>query len=280
MNLDFGAILAGIGFSDVVDIAIMSFCIYKAMAFINNSRAAQLAKGLLIIIVAFFVSDFLNFYTFNWILEKLLGVGLIALVVVFQPELRRALEYLGKRQFGNRTYMSRDSINSLVQQIGASVGYFSSIKEGALIVIERDIALTDIAENGTIIDATLSEELLENIFYEGSPLHDGALIIRGDRVHAAGCVLPLTENQTLSRDLGTRHRAGIGVSEVSDAIAVIVSEETGIISTAVDGKLSRFLDLKSVEKLLLSHYMNSDRKSAGFLGVLLPRRKEAEHDEA
>ncbi len=136
-----------------------------------------------------------------------------------------------------------------------AVEYFAAKKEGSIIVIERETALSDIAETGTIIDAELSEELLENIFYKGSPLHDGAVIIRDERILAAGCVLPLTENAGLSKDLGTRHRAGIGISEVSDAIVLIVSEETGIISMATDGKLSRFLDLRTGEKTLLGCYL-------------------------
>ena len=140
-------------------------------------------------------------------------------------------------------------------EIGAAVGYFASIKEGALIVIERDIAVNDVAGNGTIVDARLSQELLENLFYVGSPLHDGAVVIRRDRIYAAGCVLPLTENTNLGKDLGTRHRAGIGISEVTDAIVIIVSEETGIISMAQEGKISRFLDVRTVEKTLLNYYM-------------------------
>ena len=255
MDLNFGAILALIGFSDVVDIVIMSFVIYKLMGFIRDSRAAQLSKGLLFIIGAFFLSDAAHLYTFNWVLARLMNIGLIALVVVFQPELRRGLEYLGKNKLLNRSSIDRESINDIVEQISAAVGYFASIKEGALIVIERDIAVNDIAENGTIIDAKLSQELLENLFYVGSPLHDGAVIIRRDRIYSAGCVLPLTENTNLSKDLGTRHRAGIGISEVTDAIVLIVSEETGIISMAQEGKLSRFLDVRTVEKTLLNYYI-------------------------
>ena len=255
MDLNFGAILAGIGFGDVLDIVLMSFVIYKFLGFIRDSRAAQLTKGLALLVAAFFITDVAHLYTVNWVLGKVMNIGLIALVVVFQPELRRGLEYLGKNKFLHRANMDRDAINELVEQIGAAVGYFASIKEGALIVIERDIAVNDVAGNGTIVDARLSQELLENLFYVGSPLHDGAVVIRRDRIYAAGCVLPLTENTNLGKDLGTRHRAGIGISEVTDAIVIIVSEETGIISMAQEGKISRFLDVRTVEKTLLNYYM-------------------------
>ncbi|MDO5332145.1 MAG: diadenylate cyclase CdaA, partial [Bacillota bacterium] len=188
---------------------------------------------------------------------EVLSIGLIALVVVFQPELRRALEYLGRGKFATKAFsMDVENITGNVNMIVSALDYFSQRKEGAIIVIERETALTDISETGTIVDAKLSEETLENIFYKGSPLHDGAVILRSDRIYAAGCVLPLTSNQNLSKDLGTRHRAGIGMTEVSDAVALIVSEETGIISMAVDGKLNRFLDLKTVEKYLLNMYLN------------------------
>jgi len=250
-------ILAGIDVTDVIDILIMTFLVYKILGFIRSSRAEQLAKGLIIIILAAVVSGICHFYVVNWMLEKVLSVGLIALVVVFQPELRRALEYLGRGKFASKAFsIDVENIQANVDTIVRCVDYFSQRKEGAIMVIERETALLDISETGTIMDAKISEEALENIFYKGSPLHDGAVIIRSDRILAAGCVLPLTSNANLSKELGTRHRAGIGITEISDAVAVIVSEETGIISMAVDGKLNRFLDLKTVEKFLLNMYLN------------------------
>ena len=258
-------ILSGIGFTDVVDVIIISFVVYKLLGFIRMSRAEQLAKGLLILIIASFISDTFNFYTINWLLSKVLDVGLIALVVVFQPELRRGLEYLGRGKFGSKQFsMDKERMKETTDVLVRAVEYFAAMKLGALIVIERETALYDIAETGTIMDSVLSERLVENLFYKGSPLHDGAVIIRNDRIFAAGCVLPLTENNNLSKDLGTRHRAGIGITEVSDAVVIIVSEESGIISMAVDGKLSRFLDLRTVEKALLNHYMSKlTRKKTG-----------------
>ena len=257
MNQYITNILAGIDITDIIDILIMTFLVYKILGFIRSSRAEQLAKGLIIIILAAVISGICNFYVVNWMLEKVLSVGLIALVVVFQPELRRALEYLGRRKFTAKSFsLDVENIQENVDMIVRSVDYFAGRKEGAIIVIERETALLDISETGTIMDCKLSEEVLENIFYKGSPLHDGAAILRSDRILAAGCVLPLTSNTNLSKDLGTRHRAGIGITEVSDAVAIIVSEETGIISMAVDGKLNRFLDLKTVEKFLLNMYLN------------------------
>lgn len=250
-------ILSGIGFSDVIDVLIISFVVYKLLGFIRMSRAEQLAKGLLILIIASFISDTYNFYTVNWLLTKVLDVGLIALVVVFQPEFRRGLEYLGRGKFGSKQFsMDKERMKETAGMLVRAVEHFAATRTGALIVIERETALSDIAETGVMMNSILSESLIENLFYNGSPLHDGAVILRDDRIYAAGCVLPLSENTQLSKDLGTRHRAGVGITEVSDAVVLIVSEETGIISMAVDGKLSRFLDLKTVEKMLLNHYMS------------------------
>ncbi len=249
-------ILTGISITDIIDIAIVSFIVYHLLGFLTSSRAAQLAKGIMIVIVIAFLANLLHFYVLSWIIGRVLSIGLIALVVVFQPELRRALDFLGRSRIGIRQpSMSTEYNMNVVESIVRSVEYFSARKEGALIVIEQETALDDVAETGTIIDSKISSEALDNIFYKGAPLHDGAVIVRGDRIYSAGCVLPLSQNQNLSRDLGTRHRAGIGISEVSDALVVIVSEETGIISTARNGKLSRFLDLKSIEKQLLDCYL-------------------------
>lgn len=280
----FTNIFSGLGFSDVVDIAIVAFAVYKLLSYMHSSRAEQLAKGILILLAAFFISDFFDFYTVNWILKQVLSIGLIALIVVFQPELRRGLEYMGRgKVFGRQNGVNRDEVSARVEMIVRSIGYFADRKEGAIIIVEKDTALSDYAENGTIIDAEISEQLLENIFYKGSPLHDGAVILRDDRIYAAGCVLPLTENTGLSKDLGTRHRAGIGITEVSDALVLIVSEETGIISMASDGKLSRFLDLKTVEKTLLSYYLgriNRPNLGTKYINSLFKaRRQNDEQDE-
>lgn len=251
-------IISGFGVTDVIDVVIVTFVVYKILCFIEETRAEQLVKGLVVLVVVTFLSDVFNFYTLNWILEGTLTLGVIALIIVFQPELRRALEYIGrskiiKKQFGE---MNKERAKQITSTIIKAVDYFSANKVGALIIMERETSLNDIVETGTKIDAGISEEMLGAIFFDGAPLHDGAAVIRGDRILAAGCVLPLTQNRTLSKDLGTRHRAGIGITEHSDAIALIVSEETGIISIAIDGKLSRFLDIKTVEKTLLNIYLS------------------------
>jgi len=269
------SMFSGFRITDVIDIAIVSFIIYKILGFVRSTRAEQLAKGLLVIILAAFFSDLLNLYIVNWIFTQILNVGIVALVVVFQPELRRGLEYLGRGRLSRQFSIEEENIAGNVDKIVRAVEYFAKRKEGAIIVIERQTALQDIADTGTLIDARLSEDLLENIFYKGSPLHDGAVILRSERVLAAGCVLPLTQNQNLSKDLGTRHRAGIGISEVSDAVSIIVSEETGIISVAQDGRLSRFLDGKSIEKMLLNMYMSDipeDDTLISRFKILLRRR--------
>jgi diadenylate cyclase len=280
MSEIFNNIISGVGITDVIDVAIVAFVIYKVLGFIQETRALQLVKGLLVLALVTVLSDKFNLYTLNWILRNTMTLGVIALVIVFQPELRRALEYVGRSKFITPQFaqMDKERVKMLTTAIIKAVDYFSSNKVGALIIMERETTLNDIAETGTKIDAEISTELLGNIFYEGAPLHDGAAIVRGDRVFAAGCVLPLTQSKTLSKDLGTRHRAGIGITENSDAIAIIVSEETGIISIAVDGKLSRFLDLKTVEKTLLNIYLsqiNVEKVKVPFIDKIRRRK----HDE-
>jgi diadenylate cyclase len=263
----FSGLATGFGILDVIDIGIIAFFIYKALGFIRESRAEQIAKGFIILIVATFASSLFHLYALNWILRGVMSFGIIALVVVFQPELRRVLEYIGRgRIFTMRfTAVDNERVKTIASVIAGAVDRFSSASVGALIVMEKDVTLGDVAETGTIIDAEATPELLENIFYAGAPMHDGAVIIREGRVYAAGCVLPLTRNKGLSRDLGTRHRAGIGITEVSDAFCIIVSEETGAISTAYDGKIKRFRDVKAVEKDILGMFLSgSDSEESGF----------------
>lgn len=267
---------ASFSVTDVIDVAIVTFVVYKVMTFIRETRAEQLVKGLLILVAATFLSDVLNLYTLNWLLEGTLTLGVIALIIVFQPELRRGLEYIGRSKFIKKQFgeMNKEKAKTITSTIIKAIDYFSVNKIGALLIIERETTLNDIIETGTEMDALVTERLLETVFYPGGPLHDGACIIRGDRAMAAGCVLPLTQNRSLSKDLGTRHRAGLGITENSDAIALIVSEETGIISIAIDGKLSRFLDIKTVEKTLLNLYLsqmaNDDVKN--FISKLFRRK--------
>ena len=255
----FRNITAGIGITDILDVLIVAFLAYKVLGFIRETRAEQLAKGILVFFLATFGSYVLNLYTLHYILSNMLQVGLIALVVIFQPELRRALEHLGRSKITTVfSQVDKDEAKQMIGEFVRAIESMSASRTGALIVIERETLLNDIVETGTIIDARVSEQMIGNIFYEGSPLHDGALIVRGDRLYAAGCVLPLTQNKGLNKELGTRHRAGIGITENSDALTLIVSEETGVVSIAQDGKLTRFLDMKTVEKMLLNIYLENE----------------------
>lgn len=250
-------ILMSIKTTDIIDIVVVAYLLYKLLGFIKETRAQQLFRGILLIVAFFLVSEILNLSLLNWLFTRLITVGLIAVVILFQPEIRRGLEQIGRRgvlswQFRD---MGKEELYATVHRIVDAVDDFSSTHTGALMAIEREIMLNDIAETGVIVDAEISVRLLGNLFYEGSPLHDGAVIIRGDRVYAASCVLPLTERQNIGKNLGTRHRAALGLSEVSDAFIIVVSEETGAISVAQNGEFRRFLDLKTLEKMLLDIYI-------------------------
>ena len=261
-----------VGITDVLDIAIITFLVYKLLGFIRETRAEQLAKGLLLLVVATIVSKWLHLYTLHWLLSSLISAGLIAIVVIFQPELRRALEYLGRSRITNVFgEVDNEEAKRIVGQLVEAVSAMSASRTGALIVIEREISLNDIVETGTIIDAQINAQMIGTIFYEGTPLHDGAVIMREDKLYAAGCVLPLTQDKELSKELGTRHRAGIGITENSDALVIIVSEETGVISMAENGKLTRFLDAKTVEKNLLAMYFEGDSGKQMSFGEKLKR---------
>lgn len=263
----FDNLISDIGINDIVDIVIVTFVVYKVLGFIRESRAEQLVKGLIILTLATLLSDIFNLHTLNWLLKTGMTLGVIALVVVFQPELRRALEYMGRSKIIKTTLnqVTQKEAYEIIGQIREAVEELAKNKTGALIVMERQTALTDICETGTNLDSKISKELLTNIFYDGSPLHDGAVILRGDRIHSAGCVLPLTRNSRLSKDLGTRHRAGIGITENSDCITIMVSEETGIVSVAKDGILERYFNGSNIEKLLRELYMNPET-GGGILG--------------
>lgn len=275
-------IISGIGIADVIDVLIVAFVVYQVLRFIRETRAEQLLKGLLILAAAAFLAESFNLYALRFILRGTMTLGVIALVIVFQPELRRALEYVGRSKIiRGRGHLYKEKAKGLANCFVKAIDYLSTNKIGALIILERDASLNDIVETGTVIDAAPSPELLENIFYEGAPLHDGAVVIRGDKVYAAGCVLPLTQNNLLEKELGTRHRAGIGITENSDALALIVSEETGIISIAEDGKLTRFLDIKTVEKTLLNIYLGgAEDKKIPSLKKILGRNDNASQQKS
>ena len=268
----FQNIVLSVGITDVIDILIVAFVVYKILGFIRETRAEQLVKGLLILVMATFLAGKFNFYTMSWILNGTLTLGVIALVIVFQPELRRGLEYVGRSKIVKSPFgqFNKEKAKLIVSSFTKAIDEFSKTKTGALIVVERETALNDVAETGIKLEALVSSDILGNIFYEGAPLHDGAVIVRGERVMAAGCVLPLTQNNSLGSELGTRHRAALGITENSDAIVLVVSEETGIISLADNGKLNRFLDIKSVEKILLNLYLSGAKEDnmASFMSKL------------
>lgn len=231
---------------DVIDIFLVAFVIYQCIKLIRDSRAFQLVKGLIFVGVIYFIVYEFEMQASTYILRVVFANIFIILVVVFQQEIRQIIEHIGKSRFGIfdsllRGYKggSSEEVNAAIIEICKAVDRMSESKTGALIVMEKDTLLGDVAENGTYLDAKISHELIGNIFYPKSPLHDGAAIVRGDRVLAAGCVLPNTQNKNLSSDLGTRHRAAVGMSEASDAMIVVVSEETGAISVAHNGSLTR-----------------------------------------
>ena len=248
----------------IVEILILTVIIYELLIWVKNTRAWTLLKGIVVVTAFALISYFFHLTTLTWLMSKTAGVLVTVVVIVFQPELRRALEYMGRSQLmkGSFSQMDKEKGKHITAQIIRAIENFSANRVGALMVFEKETSLMDIIETGTVIDAEISDQLLGNIFYEGAPLHDGALIIRQDRAYAAGCVLPLTHDKSISKDLGTRHRAGIGITENSDALVLIVSEETGAISMASEGKLTRFLDIKTVEKMLLNMYWNNEPKKA------------------
>ena len=269
----FTTLFAGVGITDVLDVLVVAFIIYKILGFIRETRAQQLVKGLLAVAIAFAVSEILHLYTLNWIIRAVITWGVLALIVLFQPELRRALEHMGRRTFmpGGFQKLDKTGAKHVIDEMVKAVEYFSETMTGALIVIEREVSLVDIVETGTILNSDISAEALENIFYKGAPLHDGAVVIRGDKIYAAGCVLPLTTRFDLNKELGTRHRAGIGITENSDAVILIVSEENGVISVAQGGQLQRFLDGKEVEKLLLNIYLSGEPRDDSMFDRVIRR---------
>jgi len=223
---------------DAADILIVSFLIYKVMQLIRGTRAVPLIKGILLLVVTWALSTWLNLYTLRWLMNQIFTFGIVTILIIFQPELRRALEQLGRGRLFSRTFHSEDrDVQVWIHEVIKAVNYLARRKIGALIVFERETGLSDYTDTGIKMESHLSAELLINVFIPNTPLHDGAVIIRGPQVVAAGCYLPLSENPFISKELGTRHRAGIGVTEVSDAVSIIVSEETGAVSLAIGGQL-------------------------------------------
>ena len=238
---------------DYIDILIIAVLIYQLVLLTRQTRAIQVLKGLAIIIVASYLSGLIGLTVLNWLLRSILNNGVIVLLVLFHPELRRALEQIGRSTKIDRS-ARQDESQRIVDEITQCLLRLSRRRVGALIVFEQRTGLKDVTDTGTAIDSLISAPLLENIFEPNTPLHDGAVIIRGQRIVSAACVLALSDSSAISRDLGTRHRAGLGVSETTDAVVLIVSEETGIISMARGGKLTRHLDADALRRLLGEMY--------------------------
>ena len=242
---------------DVLEIVILAFVIYHVALWIKNTRAWTLLKGIIVLLACYVIAYILGMNVIVWIFERTISIGITALMIVFQPELRRALEELGQKNIvstlipfdDTRNQNERFSERSINEIVKATVE-MAKVKTGALIIIEKDIDLSEYERTGIELDSTISSQLLINIFEHNTPLHDGAVIIRGDRIVSATCYLPLSDNMGLSKELGTRHRAGVGISEVTDSLPIIVSEETGRISVAVGGKLLRNIDGDLLKKKL------------------------------
>jgi diadenylate cyclase len=256
-------------FPDIIrhafDIAIVAYLLYRLLLLIRETRAEQVLKGLAILLFATWLSGVLRFNAIHMILRNTAELGVIALLIVFQPELRRALEKIGRGSVIDKAMFmqtERDK-KAMFEEIVKAVQKLAKSKLGALIVIERKTGLNDVIETGVKIDAKVTEELLENIFIPNTPLHDGAVIIREDRIAAAGCFLPLTENPNTGKQLGTRHRAALGISELSDSLSLVVSEETSVISLAVDGKLIRHLESKTLMDML-EKLNNGEKETRSF----------------
>lgn len=274
-----------IAISDIIDIAIMAFLIYKFIELIRSTNSGKVARGIILVLVALAASNLFNLYTVSWLLNRAVEVGVLALVILFQPELRKLLEQVGSSRIGKVFSGSKpvsDELDIAITQTVEAYGDLSKSKTGALMVFERNNTLDEVIRTGTALDTAVNSELLKNIFWNKAPLHDGAVIVRDGRIVGAGCMLPMSGNMNLSKELGMRHRAGIGVSEQTDAVVAIVSEETGSISVAVGGMLKRHLAPETLERLLRNELMpqRKEEESSLFnkLSALFRGKKEGKQD--
>ena len=295
-----GALLANLfdhpDWRNLVDIAILTVLTYHVIKLAVHTRANSLFKGIAIILLLAWLSDVLQISALNWLLQQVISMGVIVIVIVFQPELRRGLDQIGRSKWTRQMFSSSkrqrsDQMEQHVSEIVRALNNMARKKIGALIVFERSTGLGEVIESGTVVDAEISDPLIENIFEPNTPLHDGAMIIRDERIVAAACILQLSDDYSISRELGTRHRAAIGITESTDAVSLIVSEETGIISMARDGKLTRYLDTKSLTILLTEIFSPEREKSDSWMRTVAERlesvssklsssrRKEEHHEE-
>ena len=281
-----GNYLLLVRFTDILDVIIIAFLVYKLLDLVRSTRAENILKGVVIFLLALWLSEIFHLYGIAYILGNMVQVGILALIILFQPEIRQILEKLGSRNIrllrAFTPAQQQTELEKAIDQTVIACSEMAKTKTGVLIVFERHILLDDMVRSGTTLDAAVSSELLKNIFFVKAPMHDGAVIIRHGRILGAGCMLPLSKNVNLSRDLGMRHRAGIGMSENSDAVVVIVSEETGSISVAVGGMLKRHLMPETLSKLLRNELMPQpeepeDKPRRSLAEVLGLRRKEGDN---
>lgn len=284
-NLD--NIIQALGPADVLsallDIAVVSYLIYRLMLLVSRTSTANVARAILLLVVVLWVSELLHLRVINFILGRTLELGLLALIVIFQPELRKVLEQLGNNRLKNFFAKEAESseLDAAITQTATAYTALSKDRVGALMIFERDNLLDDVIKTGTALDCAVEAALLKNIFWNKAPLHDGAVIVRGGRIVGAGCMLPMTASTTLSKDLGMRHRAAVGISERSDAVAAVVSEETGSISLAVGGNLMQHLAPEKLEQFLRSELMpqqQEEERKDSFLSGLFKSKKGGEGD--
>ena len=280
-----GRYLLTIQITDLLDMAIMAFALFKILVLVQSTKAASLLKGLFVFFAALLLSYLLQLHGIYYVMSTMANMGILALIILFQPEIRQVLEQMGSRRFIG-FFTHGEASNVMEATIGQTVlacSEMSQSRTGALIVFEREILLDDMVRSGTVLDASVSSELLKNIFFVKAPMHDGAVIVRHGRILGAGCMLPLSKNVNLSRDLGMRHRAGIGMSENSDAVVVIVSEETGSISVAIGGMLKRHLKPETLENLLRNELLpqedgEEDKQKFPLLNLLRGRKNGGADD--
>ncbi len=260
---------------DLLDILVIAFIVYKAIAFLRDTRAGQLVKGIVILFIVFFIANWWGLVSIQWLLSNVFDVALIAAVIIFQPELRRILENVGNTNLvrGQMLDGEYEALSLCIDNVSRAAGIMKENKIGALIVFERSTKLGDIINTGTLIDAKTSVSMINNIFFPKSPLHDGAMIIRNGRIYAGGCILPLSQREDLSLQLGTRHRAAIGMTENSDAVVLVVSEETGIISLVHNGKITRNYNSVSAGAELRRLLLDTEEKKANLVTTLVDKIK-------
>ena len=270
-----------IGISDIIDILVVSFLIYTVLRLVRNSSAARVAWTVLVLLIATWLTSVFDLYACNWILNKILELGFISLVVIFQPEIRRAMERFGGKFFLNLVDpASKKSVEeSAIEATVSACEIMSKERVGVLLIFERSVSLEEYFKTGTLIAAKVTEQLLRNLFFKNSPLHDGAVVIRGNRVTAATCYLPLSDNMDISKALGTRHRAAVGVSEATDSVTLVVSEETGRVSVAVSGRLKSVKDGDELRDML-SVLVKRETENTGRFRIWKGRRRnERKADE-